>query len=230
MSDETSRIPLQERPYNPHPGILEQLNLPPQVIAYVRANAKNLRIAAIVVVSVALVVFAFDSYREAQRDKSYTALYRATQTTGASDRQARLQEVVAGYPRTNASLWAQMELAHADRQGGKLEEALTGYSRVYERLAKDSPLAPLVLLDLGQTSEEKGDLDKAFSFYEKVAVAPGFSLLGKSAMARVHEQRQQWAEARAIYEALQGDMEMQDSDKAWIAVKLAALAEAGSKK
>lgn len=230
MTDDTRIIPLQERPYNPHPGILEQLNLPPQAIAYLRKNARNLRLGALAVLVVGLAVFAFDSYQEAQREKSYTLLYRATQTTGAGDRQARLQEVVSSYPRTNASLWAQMEIAHADRQAGKLDEALAGYGQVYDRLAKDSPLAPLVLLALGQTNEVKGDLDKAFSFYEKVAGLPGFALLGKTAMARVHEQRQQWTEARAIYEALQADVETQESDKAWIAVKQATLADSGAKK
>lgn len=230
MSDDTRNIPLQERPYNPHPGILEQLNLPPQAISYIRENAKNLRIGAIALLVVALAVFAFDSYQQSQRDKSYTLLYRATQTIGDSERQAGLQDVIAKYPSTNAGLWAQMEIAHADRQAGELEEALAGYNKVYDRLAKDSPLAPLVLLALGQTNEAKGDLDKAFSFYEKVAGLPGFTLLGKSSLARVHEQRQQWGEARAIYEALLADVETQESDKAWIGIKLAALADAGAKK
>ena len=229
MTDDTSRIPLQERPYNPHPGILEQLNLPPKAIAYLRENARNLQVGAVGVLVVALAVFAFNSYREAQREKSYTLLYQAVQTTTASERQARLQEVVASYPRTNASLWAQLEIAHADRQANKLDEALAGYGRVYDRLAKDSPLAPLVLLALGQTNEVKGDLDKALPFYEKVASLPGFTLLGKTGLARVHVERQQWAEARAIYEGLQADVEIPESDKAWIAIKLAGLTEAGAK-
>jgi predicted negative regulator of RcsB-dependent stress response len=229
MTDETRRIALQERPYNPNPGILEQLNLPPKTIAFMRENARNLKVGAVALLVVGLAIFAFDSYQESQREKSNTLLYRATQATSASERQTKLQEVVATYPRTSASLWAQLELAHADRQAGKLDEALVNYSAVHDRLAKDSPVAPLVLLAMGQTNEAKGELDKAFAFYEKAAMLPGFVLLGKTGLARVHEQRQQWAEARAIYEALRDDVEIQESDKAWITAKLETLAGAGAK-
>lgn len=230
MTDETRNIPLQERPYNPNPGLLEQLNLPPKAITFIRQNARNLQIGAITLLVVGLAVIGFDTYRTSHIAKSHALLYRSTQVTSDSDRQARLQEVIANYPRTNASLWAQVELAHLERKAGKLEEALADYGRVYDRLAKDSPLTPLVLLALGQTNEVKGDLDQAASFYEKLASLPGYALLGKSGQARVHEARQQWKEARDIYEALEFDEQTSASDKAWIAAKLATLPATGAKK
>lgn len=226
MEEQQTKSEHQE-PLAPHHGLLEELNIPPKAIAFIRENARNLQIGAVALVIVVVAVIGLGAYQNAQKEKSDTLFYRAMQETDAEKRSVRLQEVSQGYPRSNAALWSKLELAHAAREEGRLQEALAGYEGVKEQLDSDSPLASLVLMALGQIHEMSGNMDAAASYYDQLSGFAGYDYLARISRARLHEQLQERQAALEIYDSLINDESVSPALKQWLTSKKALLDDTG---
>lgn len=187
-------------PVNDRGGLLEELNLPPQVVSFIRQNKKNLQILAACMVAAVLAWTVYDYYTETQREKSSSQLAVALQEKQDEARAQALQQIGTDYSRTAAALWSRFELAHIKYRAGNLDEAIIMYSELLSDLASDNPMLPLVKFSLGQTLESKGDLDQALAQYRELSGIPGFVDEGFAGLGRVYELQNEPAKAREAYE------------------------------
>ena len=209
-------------------GLLEQLNLPPQAISFIRNNSTIFKILATVGVVVFLGGLAFKSYSEARQEKSSTLLYRAMQEPAGDVRDERLTEVVDKYSGADAALWGGLQLAHAARREGQVERAIELYEDAAKQAGVGSPLSAIIDLALGTIYEGQGELEKAFVSYEKLSAEPGFQVLGKTSQARVLELQDKGEAARVIYENLEANDNLSPNIRDRVTAKLASFETAAS--
>ncbi len=204
--------------------LLEQLNLPPKMIAFLRTNSTRIQIGLAVGACLSLAWSGFGQYREAQREKSTAQIYNAMQAKEASERVSLLQEVVKQYPRADAGLWSKVELAHAALKAGNTAEAISGYRQVMDKLKADHPLLPLLTYSLAQGYEQGNDLDNAQKEYQKLTTLAGFAGEGYLGLGRIHELNKEPGKAKEMYEKYLALPETVDSaTKKWITAKISKL-------
>ena len=66
-------------------AILEEMNLPPQVVNFIRKNSRTLKIAIAVFIIAVIAWEGFDAYSASQREKSSSLLFSAV-TAGDAER------------------------------------------------------------------------------------------------------------------------------------------------
>jgi len=168
------------------PGVLDQLSLPPAFIEFVRVNQKAIKIALIVIMLVVVAWSLYDSYRTSRLDKSASALYNSLSITGNEQKQA-LEKVTEDYSGTPASIWAQIELAHADLKNEQFSTAVDKYSGVRKSIKISSPLYPLVSYGIARALEADKKYEKALVEFEGLKGLEGFEVLSTLSIARIHE-------------------------------------------
>ena len=183
-------------------GIMEELNLPPQVISFVRKNAQYLQIGLACTVVLILAWVFYDYYTEKQENESASLLAAALQVEEVEQRSSMLDSVASEYSRTDAALWATIELAHIDYQEGRFDIAAAKYEEIAGTLSADSSLLPLVRLNLAQSYEETGNYDKAVSQYTLLKKINGFKEAAHLALARIYIVQEKSSLARQEYEEL----------------------------
>jgi predicted negative regulator of RcsB-dependent stress response len=203
--------------------LLEELNLPPQVISFVRKNNRALLIGAVGLILAILGWSAYDHYTDQRRDEAAALLARAIETPAGEQQTELLRQVNAEYSGTGAALWSRVQLAHAARDDGNEEEAIAGYRAALSDIDADNPLAPLLHYSLGQSSEAAGQTEEALRHYQQLAATPGFAVKGLLAVARLHELQDRPAEALKAYEQLAALEEQPLLEKGFVANKLAVL-------
>jgi len=204
-------------------GLLEELNIPPKVIRFIRENAKNLQIGFAALVVVVLAWAAYDYYSEVRRESSSVLLQQALKEEDIAKRVELLQGVVAEYPGSDAAVWSKTELAHADYDGGKFIDAAKKYEEVLNDLSSDNPLTPMVQFSLAQTYEAANEYDKALSAYTRLLTFPGFEGEGYLGQGRMYEKKNDLAHAREAYENLNALPNVSESVKEWAKDKLAKM-------
>jgi predicted negative regulator of RcsB-dependent stress response len=180
--------------------LLDELNLPPKLISFIRENARNLQIAVITVTVIVLGWVLYNNYTELQENKSASMLASALQESAVEQKAQTLAAVIDEYPRTDAAQWSMVELAHLDYQAGRFQEAASRYETILAKLSGDSPLAPLVRLNLAQSYEELNDHEKALGQYRTLKTVTGFSREASLAMGRIYEYRDEPQKASQVYE------------------------------
>lgn len=203
--------------------LLEELNLPPQFVSFVKKNLKEIKIGAIVLVVALFGWQGYVHYASVQQEKSTALLAQAVKENSVDARRQKLENVLSGYSRTDAGLWARIELAHASFDAGKYDEAIEKYQAVLDKLDSESALAPLVLYNLAQAFENKEDFDNALVRYGKLAEFSSFSSEAHLAEGRIHDKRNEPDKALAAYEQLNALDSSSTDEKGWIADKLAKL-------
>ena len=219
------KIHVDERDKADLSGVLEQLNLPPAVVEYVRRNQKaiyiTLGIIAIVVVTWSL----YGSYAENKISKSNSALAIALKTDGEGKISA-LQDVTKDYSGTDASLWAQVEIAQLYMSEQKIKEALALYSDVRTSVSTDNPLYPLVVFGIAQAEEALENLDAARQQYITLQSVKGYEGVGYTGSSRTYEVQENYSEAVKELEKYQGVLigdTPNNPEKAYINDKIARL-------
>ena len=106
------KIHVDESEQNDLGGVLEQLNLPPALVTFVRENKRlvQVSIAAIVIIVVAWALY--DSYRDKKIEEASSALSMAADV---EDSQAKIEALIAvyeNYSGTTSALWAKVNAAH----------------------------------------------------------------------------------------------------------------------
>jgi predicted negative regulator of RcsB-dependent stress response len=203
--------------------ILEELNLPPQVISFLRQHARVLQIGALCLVLITLGWVAYDGYTDKRQENATALLAEAIREPAGERRLDLLRQVETRYAGTDAAIWSRVQLAHAAEQAGDTPEAITRYQSVLKDLAAGNPLTPLIHYSLGQAHEAGGDPDQALSHYQRLATYPGFAARGLHAVGRIHELQNRPSEAIKAYEQLAALGEQPGLEKGFVENKLAIL-------
>ena len=86
------------QPLGPPPGLLDQFNLPPAFVAFVRRNRRPLSIVAVFGLALALGISGYTTYRDHRAGKAATALDAAL-AAGAGSR-SQLEQVASEFAAT----------------------------------------------------------------------------------------------------------------------------------
>ena len=210
-------------------GLMEELNLPPAVISFVRKNANNLQIGLIVLVVLVLAWVFYDYYTEKQESDAASLLASAMQTEATDQRVQILESVVDRYSRTDGALWSRLELAHLDYQAGRYDAAIEKYERLLAKVSDDNPLVPLVRMNLAQSFEETEKYDRAIAQYATLKNITGFKQEAYLGLGRTYTANNEPAKARKEYEEFLGTME-EETDPQLKALVEALLVSAGDGK
>lgn len=199
------KIHVDERDKADLGGVLDQLNLPPAVIDYVRKHQKSIFII-IGIISVAVVSWAlYDSYVENRRAESSSALAMAQNLDG-EEKKAALHNVAGEFSGTDAANWARIELAREAIGSGEFEQALQYYREVHENVEATNPVYPLVIFGLAQVQEALGNYDKASEHYSALKNITGYEGIGYGGTARIYEIQGNIQSAINEYEQYRGTL------------------------
>lgn len=205
-------------------AILEEMNLPPAVIDFVRANSKALQIAIAVAIVAILGWEGYGKYTSVQRDRSADLLYQAMKSDAPDQRVTLLKELTSKYGKSGSGLWGTIEQGHLAFKDGKFKDAATLYESVIGSLSQGSPLFPLIQFNLAQAYENLPDQAKAKAAYQALAKAPGFTGEADLGLARIAELEGNKDEARAKYQEYVDLPETKDGPtKEWVKNKIQTL-------
>ncbi|MBT8362940.1 MAG: tetratricopeptide repeat protein [Desulfobacterales bacterium] len=186
-------------------GVLEQLNLPPSVVKFVREN-KLLVQVSIAVILIAVVAFSlYGSYRKEKIQNGANALSVAMEQEG----QARIEsllKVESEFSGTSSALWAKISSAHEMVKENDVENARQYYQDIRAEAGKSSPLQPLLALGIAQTSEILKQYQQARTEYEFLKTQTGFKNLGYSGLARIYEIQGEKQLSLQVYEEFLGTL------------------------
>jgi predicted negative regulator of RcsB-dependent stress response len=180
-------------------SILDELHLPPEVASFIRNNSKTLIAVALCIVLMILGWTFYKNYTASRNDKAAAELVGAMQVTEEAGRILAIDRVVAEFPRTDASQWGRLELAHIDYQANNFESAALKYKAILDDLSSDSGLVPLVIYSLGQTYEQLQEFDSALQYYQTLSETPGFAGEGYLGMGRLYEEKKEPEKTREVY-------------------------------
>ncbi len=191
-------------------GLLEQLNLPPAMIAFMRKNQRLLWVLFILLVSVVTAVALYGSWRTYQINKASSALDAAM--LAPEDKVAeQLKQVVAQYGSTPSAEWARVELAKIAAEKKDYDGALAELQTVNSRIASDNPLKPLVLNSMAGLQEKKQDYSAALALYEQLEKISGFENDALYAMGRVYTLMGKKQEAVMKYQEFLAQIDREES-------------------
>ncbi len=181
-------------------GVLEQLNLPPGVVTFVREN-KRLVQGCIVAVAIIIVAWAlYDSHRDKKREDGASALSVAVDIENTQEKIDKLKAVSVEYSGTSSALWAKINTAHEMMKTGQKADALALYEGLLAEFDTSSPLYPLISISLAQGNEIAGNDARAAAEYEKIKQTDGYQGLGYLGLARISEMQGDKQKALEIYE------------------------------
>jgi len=181
-------------------GLMEELNLPPGMIAFIRKNARNLQIGLISAVILVLGWVFYDYYTEMQDKKGASLLASGLQTESPEQRVQILESVISDYGRTDAGRWSKLELAHIDYSEGRYEAAAMKYKEILDALPATSSLAPITRLNLAQSYEQTEQYDQAIAQYTILKKSAGFAEQAHVGLGRIYIAKGDPAQARKVYE------------------------------
>lgn len=180
-------------------GLLEQLNLPPGAIAFIRKNQRAIWMGVAAVVILVTGVALYGSWREYRLEKAASALDDALMAD-TDKRLAALEDVVAKYGSTPSGTWARIEIAHLVTDKGDIDRAIAELVEVNRKVRSSNPLKPLLLYNIGALYEKQGQLEKALESYQPLGDFKGFEVESYRAMGRIYELQGNAAGAREMYE------------------------------
>ncbi len=205
-------------------AILEQLELPPAAIEFLRANAKTIQIAIAVAVVVILGWEGYGKYTSVQRNRSADMLYQAMKAGDPAQQATQFKELSAKYGTRGSGLWGIVEQGHLAFKAGKFQEAATQYEAVLAAIDSENPLYPLVQYNVAQAYENIPDQEKAKAAYQKLSEVQGFDGEASLGLARIAEQAGKMDEARGLYQEYVALPETTDGPtKEWAKNKVLAL-------
>jgi predicted negative regulator of RcsB-dependent stress response len=190
---------VDERDKNSLEGLLEQLNLPPAAVKFVRDNKRMVQAGIAVLVIGAVAWALYGTYRDNQIKKSSEALFAAQELSGQQmlDTLAQVEKDFGG---TDAGLWAGINSAQEFMKNGKMSEALQKFTEVRTNLKATSALWPLVTVGIAQSAEATGDFQRAGDEYGMLMELEGYKDIGFLGSARVLELQGDRDRALELYE------------------------------
>jgi predicted negative regulator of RcsB-dependent stress response len=205
MSQQSAFDPNQvaEDAYIEPSGVLDQLNLPPGVVKFMRNNKRILQITGILTVIVVVSGSLYNSYRIKRSENSASSLTISMDSTGETKSKA-LQQVIAEYSGTPAAIWARTELGHMAMKESDYKKALEHYVAVQDQISKSNPMYGLLTFAAAQAEEADKNYTGASSRYASLKEIDGYKDEGFMGMARVLEAQGEDQKALAVYEEYLG--------------------------
>lgn len=179
--------------------LLEELNLPPWLIAWLRQNQRWLIGVAVAVVVVLVGWSSYSQYAAKREQQAATLLARAMEAAEPAQRRPLLEAMINDFGGTGPALWGHIELAHLAAAEGDRAGAIKGYEAVPAKVDDFHPLAPLARFSLAGVLAAAGERERAADLYRALAEMPGFSGFGYLGQAEIHEQQGEAEAARAMY-------------------------------
>lgn len=167
-------------------GLLDQFNLPPAAISFIRKNQRTIWIIVGCIALTVTVVSIYGTYKAYREDKASSALTLALQIEDGN-KQQQLQQVVDELGSTSSGLWARIELAHLVAADGDLAKAIGELTDIQRSVAGKDPLAPLLHYNLAILHEKNNDLNQAIVSFTELSAFKGFEKISFEAMGRVYE-------------------------------------------
>lgn len=190
---------VDERDKNNLEGLLEQFNLPPRVITFVRDN-KRLVQAGIGLLIIAVVSWSFyNSYQKNRVEEADSALSVALNLE-AGQRLDALADVEKNFAGTDAALWAEIKSAQELATSGKVVEANNVFHELLSNVSGSSSLKSLLTFAAAQSDEALGNYPAALSAYESLKEIDGYQEIGLNGLGRVYEIQGELSKAVEVYQ------------------------------
>ncbi len=180
-------------------GLLDELNLPPAFVAFLRKNQRTLWIIIVVVAIVVTAVSLYGSYQNYRENKATTALDLAMRADPAQ-RPDLLKNVARDFHSTPTGHWARVELAQIYIKDGKPADAILQLQKVNQEVDAKNPIKPLVLFKLGGLYEETKNYEDALGRYQELTAFSGFEADARYALGRVYAALHKNVEAVTAYQ------------------------------
>ncbi|MEJ2058829.1 MAG: tetratricopeptide repeat protein [Desulfofustis sp.] len=189
---------VDERDKNNLEGLLEQLNLPPAVIKFVRENKRLVQIAIAALVLIVVSWSLYGAYRDNRIQKSSEALASALGQEG-QQKLDQLAGVAEEFDGTDAALWARINRAQMLLDNSNMSEAHAEFLSIRQDLGKTSLLYPLVTVGLAESAEAAGNYAEAADEYAALNDIEGYESIGYLGAARVYEMQGNSDKALELY-------------------------------
>lgn len=186
-------------------GVLDQLNLPPGAISFLKKNKRILQITAIVVAVVVVVGSLYRSYRLQRLEDGASSLAISMEAEGEAKITA-LQHVAEEFSGTSAGLWASTELGHMAMKEKEYEKAKSYYLLVREGIKDSNPMFGLLTFGIAQADEAGKSYSSATEGYAALKEIQGYTDEGYRGMARVLEAQGDNAKALLVYQEYLGTL------------------------
>jgi len=190
---------VDERDKNSLEGLLEQLNLPPAAIKFVRENKRLVQISIAALILIVVAGSLYGAYQDSRIKKSSAALAIALEQEG-QQKLDQLAQVANDFSGTDAGLWARINRAQALMNESNMSEAQAAFYSIREDIGKSSLLRPLITVGIAQSAEALGNYDEAAREYQALIDFEGYASIGYLGAARVQEIQGNSEEALALYE------------------------------
>ncbi len=192
-----------EEAYVEPSGILDQLNLSPAIVSFLRANKRILQVSAVVTVVLVVAISSYKSYRQNKLESAASSLAISMAAEGEAKVTA-LEHVVSDFSGTPSALWAATELGHMSMKDEAYTKAATQYSQVRDKISDSSPMYGLLTFGAAQAYEAGKEYSKSSTAYSALKDIAGYSDEGYMGMARVLEAQGENNKALAVYEEYLG--------------------------
>ncbi|MCF8056351.1 MAG: tetratricopeptide repeat protein [Desulfocapsa sp.] len=186
-------------------GVLDQLNLPPGVVKFLRGNKKILQIVGAIVVILVVTISLYISYRTNRLESAASNLSLAMAAEGDA-RTLALEKVVTDFSGTPSALWATTELGHMAMKDKQFNKAVEYYSQTLEKTSPSNPMYGLLIFALSQAEEAGKNYDSAYTYYITLKGIEGYKDEGYLGMARVLEAQGKKDKAVSIYKEYLGSI------------------------
>ncbi len=205
MSDQSAfnQNQVAENAYTETSGVLDQLNLPPGVVSFVRKNKRILQVSGAIIVVVVVAGSLYNSYRTNRLENGASSLSISMDATG-EDQVKALEHVVTDFSGTPSALWATTELGHLAMKEGDYKKAGEHYAGVRDKISKSNPMYGLVTFAIAQADEAGKNYMGASATYSILKGIEGYKDEGYLGMARVLEAQGEKEKALAVYEEYLG--------------------------
>lgn len=192
-----------ENAYIEPSGVLDQLNLPPGVIRFIRNNKRMLQITGVLVVVVVVVGSLYQSYRTNRLENGASSLALSMDADGENKVKA-LEDVAADFGGTPSALWATVELGHLAMKDKLYKKAREYYSQVRDKISASNPMYGLLTFGVAQAEEAEKNYTAASASYSALKEIDGYKDEGFLGMARVLEAEGKNQDALEVYEEYLG--------------------------
>lgn len=179
-------------------GLLEQFNLPPAFIKFLRNNSRTIWIVISCVAVVVVAASLYDSYRARTLDKAASSLDAALQDTDNTEKM--LKGVAEEFGSTPSATWAKISLVKLYQDEKQYDKAVALLVEIEADSSLDPLVKPLVTYKLAALYEEQGAMEKALGAYTVLSGMQGFEADAYKAMGRVQESLGNKDQAVSMYQ------------------------------
>jgi len=192
-----------EETYTETSGVLDQLNLPPRAVKFLRKNKTIIQITAVVVTVLVVTVSLYNSYQTNRLETAASKLALSLAAEGDA-KTLGLEEVAIDFSGTSSALWASIELGHMAMKDKQYEKASQYYSQTREKTSPSNPMYGLLTFGIAQAEEAGENYEAAIVNYRTLKGIEGYKDQGYLGMARVLEVQGENAKAVGVYEEYLG--------------------------